>query len=161
MRSILWGILGALFFIACDGKIKASETKTLGTTWRQNDEVEFVIPQMDTLKKYNLFLNIRNSNEYPFNNIFIIASMNFPHGKVVTDTLEYRMAASDGTWLGEGIGNVKESKLWYKENISFPEAGNYILTISHAVRNNGEVGGVSQLKGILDIGYSIEETTTQ
>lgn len=161
MHSILWGILGALFFASCDSTIKVSETRNLGTSWGQNDVVEFVIPQMDSLKKYDVFLNIRNSNEYPYNNIFIIASMNFPHGKVVTDTLEYRMAAPDGTWLGTGIGSVKESKLWYKENISFPETGNYVLRISQAVRNNGEAGGVSELKGILDIGYSIEETTTQ
>ena len=161
MRSILWGILGLLIFAACDSDIVASETRTLGSSWSQHDVVEFVIPQMDTLKKFNIFFNIRNSNEYSYNNIFIIASIKFPHGKVVTDTLEYRMAASDGTWLGTGIGSVKESKLWYKENISFTETGNYVLSISQAVRNNGEVGGVSELEGILDIGYSIEETTAQ
>jgi len=69
------------------------------------------------------------------------------------------MAAPDGSWLGTGIGGVKESKLWYKENVSFFEEGNYILTVSQAVRNNGEVSGVSQLKGITEVGYSIEEAT--
>ena len=157
MRSIFLGLLAILVCASCESNIKASESRNLGASWGQDDIVEFTIPQMDTLKKYNLFLSIRNSNEYPYNNIFLIASMNFPHGKVITDTLEYRMAASDGTWLGTGIGSIKESKLWYKENISFQETGNYVLRVSHAVRNNGEVGGVSQLKGILDIGYSIEE----
>jgi gliding motility-associated lipoprotein GldH len=67
------------------------------------------------------------------------------------------MARPDGTWLGTGIGAIKESKLFYKENFSFKEAGNYSLHITHAVRNNGEVQGVSYLEGVTDVGYRIEE----
>lgn len=159
MRSIFWTLLVVMSFIACDSKTVVSEMKTLPGHWDQQDVIEFTIPQLDSLKKYNVFLHIRNTNEYPFNNLFIIASINFPHGKVVTDTLEYRMAEADGTWLGTGIGSIKESKLWYKENISFFEEGNYVLRVSQAVRNNGNVGGVSQLGGITNVGYSIEEVT--
>jgi gliding motility-associated lipoprotein GldH len=157
MRSIFLTLLIVLAFIACDNKTVVSETRTLSGNWGQQDVIEFTIPQLDSLKKYNMFLHLRNTNDYPFNNIFIIASINFPHGKVVTDTLEYRMAEPDGMWLGAGIGNIKESKLWFKENISFFESGNYTLSVSQAVRNNGDVGGVSQLSGITEVGYSIEE----
>jgi len=75
----------------------------------------------------------------------------------VTDTLEYRMANPDGSWLGNGIGSVKESKLWYKQNFTFTEQGSYRIRISHALRNNGEVDGVTNLEGITDVGYSIEK----
>ncbi len=83
--------------------------------------------------------------------------MNFPHGKTVTDTLEYRMANPDGTWLGEGIGSIKENKFWYKEDVSFFEDGVYTISIAQAVRNNGEVDGVTNLAGITDVGFSLEE----
>ena len=145
--------------VSCDSNIVVSEMKSLPEYWGQNEKLEFVIPELDSLKTYHVFFHVRNTNEYPYNNIYIIANMQFPHGKTVTDTLEYRMAAPVGTWLGTGIGEVKESKLWYKENVSFFEKGNYILTVSQAVRNNGEVSGVSQLKGITEVGYSIEEAT--
>lgn len=145
--------------VSCDSNIVVSEMKSLPGYWGQNEKLEFVIPELDSLKTYHVFFHVRNTNEYPYNNIYIIANMQFPHGKTVTDTLEYRMAAPDGSWLGTGIGGVKESKLWYKENVSFFEKGNYILTVSQAVRNNGEVSGVSQLKGITEVGYSIEEAT--
>jgi len=136
-----------------------AETQSLGDSWKQNEKIEFQIPQLDSLKTYNVFLNLRNSNEYPFNNIFLIVDMDFPHGRTITDTLEYRMAAPDGSWLGDGLGSVKESKLWYKEAIRFTEEGTYTLRVSQAVRNNGEVAGVSELKGITDVGYSIEAAT--
>lgn len=136
-----------------------SETKAMDGFWGQDEVVEFKLPQLDSLKNYNLFLNIRNTNEYKYNNIFLIVSINFPYGKTVTDTLEYRMANPDGSWMGQGVGNVKENKLWYKEGVRFFEDGNYSVNIEQAMRNNGEVEGVRKLEGITDVGLSIEEAT--
>ncbi len=146
-----------VLFISCDSNTVFSESKSLSGVWNKNETIAFSLPQLDSLKKYNLFVNLRNTNDYRFNNIFLIVSMDFPHGKTITDTLEYKMANPDGTWLGTGIGNIKENKLWYKENVSFLEKGIYKLRISHAVRNNGNVEGVKNLEGITDIGFSIEE----
>ncbi len=148
-------ILGVI--VSCSSNAAWGDAKSLPGYWDANEAISFTIPEMDSLKKYNVFLNLRNTNEYPYNNIFLIVSMKFPHGKTLQDTLEYRMAEADGTWLGNGIGSVKESKLWYKEGVSFYEEGNYTLTVSQAVRNNGDVGGVSELQGITEVGYSIEE----
>ena len=83
--------------------------------------------------------------------------MRYPNGKTAIDTLEYRMARPDGTWLGEGIGNLKQSKLVLKEKIQFNEEGEYRLEIGQALRNNGEVDGVMRLLGITDVGYTIEK----
>ena len=145
-----------VLLVGCSSDVVVSETRSIQGSWDKDNVIEFTIPQLDSVQEYNMFLNIRNTNEYRFNNLFLIVSMEFPHGKTVTDTLEYRMANPDGTWLGTGIGNVKENKLWYKENVGFFESGNYILHIGHAVRNNGDVDGVTQLEGITDVGYSIE-----
>lgn len=156
-----WIALIFVFIItfSCDTKNEAGEMKSIVGGWNINEEVQFTLPKLDSLKKYDMFLHLRNTNDYPYNNIFLIVNMSFPHGKMVTDTLEYRMAAPDGTWLGNGIGDVKESKLWYKEGVTFFESGNYSLFVSQAVRNNGKVGGVSALKGITEVGYSIQEAT--
>jgi len=126
--------------------------------WNKNEIVSFSIPPLDSTKNYNLFLHLRNTNDYKYNNLFLITEMEFPNGKTIKDTLEYKMAYPNGEWMGEGIGNVKENKLWYKEAVSFKEQGTYILRVSHAVRNNGEVDGVFKLDGITDVGYSIEQT---
>ncbi|MDC8005024.1 gliding motility lipoprotein GldH [Aureisphaera galaxeae] len=159
MRKLIGILLLPMLFTACDSQIVVSEMRDLPGNWHKDEVMEFQIPALDSLKQYNVFFHLRNTNDYPFNNIFLIASMEFPHGKTITDTLEYRMAAADGTWLGKGIGSVKESKLWYKEDVTFFEEGEYKLTVSHAVRNNGEVHGVTQLEGITEVGYSIEEAT--
>ena len=150
-----------LILVSCDSRTILGETEALPGVWNKDTEVIFDLPQMDSLKKYNVFLHVRNSNEYKYNNLFLIVSMKFPHGKTIIDTLEYRMANPDGTWLGEGIGSIKENKLWYKEKVSFYEEGTYTITIAQAVRNNGDVDGVSNLEGITDVGFSVEEASQQ
>ena len=82
--------------------------------------------------------------------------MVFPHGKTIKDTLEYRMADPSGKFLGTGMMDVKENKLWYKEDVIFQESGEYTVNIQHAMRENGKVNGVVDLEGITDIGFRIE-----
>ncbi len=153
--------LFVLLLTSCESDIVFSETRPMDGFWGENEIVEFNLPQLDSLKHYNLFLNIRNTNDYKYNNIFLIVSMEFPHGKIITDTLEYRMANPDGSWMGHGIGNIKENKLWYKENVQFFEKGNYRVSVGQAMRNNGAVEGVRKLDGITDVGFSVEEATKE
>ncbi|MDX1314061.1 MAG: gliding motility lipoprotein GldH [Eudoraea sp.] len=157
MPRILVFIILLLLFAACNGNLVFSEFQAnSGGTWSQEDVKEFIFTEEDTISSFNLFINIRNDNEYPFSNLFLITDLNFPDGTVVRDTLEYEMAMPDGKWLGKGYGSLKENKLWYKENIVFPLPGVYTLKVAHAMRQNGTVQGVSELEGITDVGFQIE-----
>ena len=160
-NSALLAIVIATLLGSCGSDIVVGDNQSMGGTWDQGQVVQFQLPELDSLKTYNVFFHIRNTNDYPYNNLYLIASMEFPHGKTIKDTLEYRMANPDGTWLGTGIGSVKESKLWYKEGVRFFEPGSYSLRVEHAMRNNGEVQGVSTLPGITEVGYSIEKSPEQ
>lgn len=154
-------ILTGLTLSSCSNEAVFSSNKTFANGWPLQDTVKVTLPQMDSLKAYNLFINVRNTNDYPYNNLFLIVNMQYPKGKSITDTLEYRMANPDGTWIGTGIGSVKESKLWYSEGLRFNESGEYVLAIVHAVRNNGAVDGVERLVGIADVGVSVELPKTE
>lgn len=148
-------ILLMILLLSCDSNIVYTEYQSLPGRWNPNDKVQFTLPEIDSTSHYNLFINLRNTHQYPFSNLFLIASINFPNGKVVSDTLEYEMALPDGRWLGKGR-KIIENKLWYKENIQFFETGTYTLEIQHAMRNLNQVEGV-QLEGVTDIGISIEK----
>ena len=67
------------------------------------------------------------------------------------------MANPDGTLLGEGFSDIKESKLWYLENFKFKKAGKYNVEVVQAVRELGKVEGVAELKGITELGLRIEK----
>ncbi len=125
--------------------------------WHKDSIITFKINPPDSTNTYNLFVNLRNNNAYKYNNLFLIVEMKFPHGKTLTDTLEYKMADPTGKFLGIGLMDIKENKLWYKENVVFKEKGIYQVNIQQAMRENGKVNGVLALEGITDIGFRIEK----
>lgn len=156
----LWlvSILITLAFSCSDNLIKSEYQATENGYWHKDSSVEFSFSEIDTVDRYNMFIAVRNDNTFRYNNLFLIAELEFPNGETVKDTLEYQMALPDGTWLGKGYGSIKENKLWYKENIVFPTSGVYKLKLEHAMRKNGSINGVENLQGITDVGFEIEKS---
>ena len=153
---VLSSILLGICMLSCDSNSVFDDYKTVSSTWNKSDIINFNIQAPDSTNAYNLFLNVRNTEDYKYNNLFLIVEMDFPHGKIIKDTLEYKMADPNGKLLGTGLGSVKENKLWYKEGVIFNESGEYIVKIQHAMRKNGVVNGIEDLEGITDIGFRIE-----
>jgi gliding motility-associated lipoprotein GldH len=147
-----------LLMVSCDSKSVYSSFKPINESWKEGQKITFNFKAPDSINEYNLYLLVRNDEAYAYSNLFLIVNMNFPNGNYITDTLQYNMAEPDGTWLGEGFTSLKESKLWYKENIIFPVKGKYKVQIEHAMRINGKVEGIKALKGIEDIGFKVEAT---
>lgn len=155
LRNSALLFLAAVFFYSCDEKRVFDEYKTVGTAWHKDSVVTFDLPQLDSTKLYNLFVNLRDNNNYKYNNLFLIVAIESPNGFTKVDTLEYQMAEPDGTLLGNGFSDIKESKLIYKENQKFK--GKYKVHIKQAVRETGKVPGVTLLDGITEVGFRIEK----
>ncbi len=147
-----------LSIVSCDEKRIFDQYQSIDEMgWSARNKVMFDFEVTDTLIKQNLFINLRNNNTYPFSNLFLITKMNFPDGKAVIDTLEYQMTDNFGVFLGQGISEIKENKLFYKEHIVFPLKGKYQISIEQAMRRNGEVEALKHLKGITEVGFRIEK----
>ncbi len=143
--------------MACNSKTTFNQYKTITNGWKKDQKIQFTLKPTDTINPHHIFINIRNDENYPFSNLFIIAKINFPDGETLSDTLQYQMAAPNGEWLGKGFTSIKENKLWYKENITFPVSGTYNISLKHAMRKNGNIEGIQNLKGITAIGISVEK----
>ncbi|MBP4138934.1 MULTISPECIES: gliding motility lipoprotein GldH [Flavobacterium] len=147
-------LVGILLF-SCDKKRVFDQYKSVGSAWHKDSIVTFDLPVLDSTKRYDLFVNLRDNNNYPFNNLFLIVAIETPNGFTKVDTLEYLMANPDGTLLGEGFSDIKESKLYFKEGVKF--RGKYKVHIKQAVRESGKIPGVQALEGITDVGFRIEQ----
>lgn len=157
-RNLLPALLLVILLWSCDSNRVYDEYESLPGGWNKDSIITFSLPEMDSIPDYNLYINVRNNNDYAFSNIFLIANIQFPQGKVITDTLEYQMALPGGEWLGTGFGDVKENKLWYKEGVRFNEPGIYKISIQHAMRRSGSEKGIENLEGITQVGLRIENT---
>lgn len=150
--------MAVLFLSSCDDRLVESDSIAFtDAKWSIDSPAIFSITPPDTIQEYDLFINLRNTGEYAFNNLYLISQIKFPYGKTVTDTLEYQMADPQGRFLGAGSRDVFENKLWLKKGVRFRESGTYQLLLKQAMRKNGDVNGVPELKGVLDVGYSIEK----
>jgi gliding motility-associated lipoprotein GldH len=156
-NSILF-ILLFLLVISCDKKRVFDQYKSVGNAWHKDSIVTFDLPKLDPKKTFNLYVNVRDNDNYPFNNLFLIVSLEQPNHQVKVDTLEYQMTNPDGTLLGDGFSDIKESKLFYKDKVTFTQKGIYKIHIRHATRQTGKIEGVTSLPGISDVGFRIEST---
>lgn len=155
IKNSVFLLLTVILFSSCDKKRVFDEYKSVGSAWHKDSIVSFDLPELDSTKRYDLFINLRDNNNYKYNNLFLIVTLEKPNGFTKVDTLEYQMAAPDGTLLGYGFTDIKESKLFYKENVTF--RGKYKVNIKQAIRETGKVPGVTLLEGITEVGLRIEK----
>ena len=121
-------------FVSCDSKSVFDEYQSLPNQWNMQNELVFQFETPDTINNYNLYINLRNNKDFKFSNLYLITGLEYPNGKTIIDTLEYKMADANGELLGEGFTNVKENKLWYKgynKHFIFHEEGTYTLKTSN------------------------------
>lgn len=157
-NSIVVFFLVVFVIISCDSKRVYDVYNTLPkNSWNKNNTIAFTFEVKDSINKKNLFINLRNNEDYAYSNLFLITQLYFPDGQIVIDTLEYDMTDVKGNFLGKGISGIKENKLFYKEKIMFPKTGTYTFKIAQAMRKNGKIEGIEELEGISQVGFRIEK----
>jgi len=66
------------------------------------------------------------------------------------DTLNCLLANDKGEWLGEGMGDIWDLSVPYKQSIGFPEKGQYTVEIKHGMR-------MQKVPMIMEIGLRVEK----
>ena len=88
--------------------------------WNIDNPAEFEFNSTDTSSYLNFFLDIRNTDKYPYRNIYCFVEMEFPNGRSLTDTIHYpSLASPEGKWTGKGIGSTYDSNILYKQGKKF------------------------------------------
>ncbi len=107
--------------------------------WSKNAKINFDVPVNDTINGYNILLSLRNDNDYPYSNCYLILNTISPKGVKIIDTLDFTLADEHGKWLGHGFGGVWSTE-YYKKNIRFPVKGIYKIQIVQAMRDEPLIG---------------------
>ena len=147
-------ILGLI--VACSEPPFFMDYRNFKGEWPASEKIVFALND-STDRPVNMMIYIRNNQHYPSSNLFLIAQLKTGDALLLCDTLEYAMANVQGQWLGKGFLEVKESKLWWKENYKLPRAKNLSLELEHASRFNGREQGMDLLEGVLGVGFGLEE----
>lgn len=137
---------------SCDpGMVYESNKDLNNNSWSTFDTLQFDFNVGDTSKWHDLYINIRNTPQYIYSNLYIFLKISAPNGNYSTDTIECVLADKKGKWLGNGTAGLLESKILYKKNIRFPVAGAYRMEYIQAMR-------VDVLSGISSMGFRLEHS---
>lgn len=148
---IISAICLSIAFTACNQNILTSQiTKLPEEGWKTENKLTYTVDVKDNSPYYNVFLNVRHADSYPFSNLFVFLTTTNPNGKTTTDTLECILANKKGEWQGDGAGDIWDNKIPLKQNLIFPLAGKYTFTFEQGMR-------INPLPLIMDFGITIEK----
>lgn len=151
MKNSLIIVFATLILTGCVKSDIYLKYKTIITSgWHKDSLCTFDIPVNDTTIRYNIYVNIRNRGEYPYQNLWLFVSKMTPDSLETKDSIECYLADKRGKWLGTGIGSVLQMSVLYQQNVKFDKKGIYKYKIIHGMRD-------TILVGINDIGMQVEK----
>lgn len=124
--------------------------------WFRSAQPEFTFDNKDTNQIYDVYINVRNAESYPFRNLFMFLHTTYPNGVKTTDTIECILADEKGKWLGSGMGDLYDNSIIYKKNTRFKQPGKYKFAFEQAMRY-GDKNVIDPLPLIMDVGITIEK----
>ena len=117
--------------------------------WNRDEPAVFHVNIEDNSQPYNLSIELRNNNSYPFSNIWLFVDYKMPNGNSRADTISADLADVYGKWYGKGM-SLYNLSIPYETLVLFPDTGTYIYSIRQGMREN-------RLKGISDIGLKVSK----
>jgi gliding motility-associated lipoprotein GldH len=105
----------------------------------------------DTLSSYNIFLVLRHTDAYHFNNLWVKIKSIAP-GDTSSATQQFDLPlATDKGWTGTGMDDIFEHRiLLYQNPVKFRKQGIYSVTLEQVMREN-------PLEEVLNIGVRLEK----
>jgi gliding motility-associated lipoprotein GldH len=154
-RSIIYLISVLAFLSACSSDAIFDNSKEISEgNWKSSDIVKFSVPITDTLQPCNFYINVRNSTDYPYSNLYLFIKTFYPNGKISVDTVECYLADAEGKWLGNRSGGRVDNRIMFRKAFRFRMLGTYSFEFEQAMRTD-------ELRGIENFGIRIEKFETE
>jgi gliding motility-associated lipoprotein GldH len=142
-----------LLFAACTLNTDVFEKNVAipGQQWESSFHPEIRFRIEDTASLYNIYLVIRHSEAYHFNNIWIQATVRQP-GETASRSQRYdlALATNEKGWMGTAMDDIYEQRILLQPQTKFRMAGEYVFSVEQAMRED-------PLQHVLNIGVRVEK----
>jgi gliding motility-associated lipoprotein GldH len=151
------------FFLVCSFLILVSCNLNTGVfekntaiprqEWQSSYKPEISFNIKDTSAFYNIYIVLRHSDAYNYNNIWLNLHRKGPDTSY-THQLEVTLANTkeNNSWLGTGMDDIWETRTRINQTpIQFRRAGNYEFVLEQIMRED-------PLNHVLNVGIRIEKT---
>ena len=124
-----------------------------GQQWESSfkPRIEFTIKEQDTSYLYNIYLVLRHSDAYNYNNIWVKGTVQEPGDTAVrSQRYDLVLATNDKGWLGSGMDDIYEHRVLVQPGTKFRKPGTYSFMIEQIMRED-------PLKHVLNVGVRVEK----
>jgi len=144
-------VLSVLLMFACDRTRVYEEWHDMkDMVWIEDSTYSFTFEVEDTLSLYNLNFGIRNTNFYPYQNIWLLTSIDGEqNGFSYQDTIQLVLANKSGKWFGKRSASIYTYVTPLYRQLPISKGGEYTFSIKHGMRKDS-------LNGVSSIGFRIE-----
>jgi len=149
--SILLCILCSLQLSSCQPIGVFEKNASFKTQeWPSSNKPSFSFNIQDTTAAYNIFLVLRHTDAYGFNNIWVKVTRQGPD-TTYAQQMDLRLATNNQGWLGTGMDDIWEHRIPITQSAArFRRSGNYSFTLEQVMRQD-------PLKHVLNAGIRIEK----
>jgi gliding motility-associated lipoprotein GldH len=121
--------------------------------WNHNSPAVFNVTIDDNTKVYDVSIMLRNSDAYPFRNIWLLIDRKAPDGSNHTDTISADLVTPHGKWRGSGL-SLYNLSIPYETDVLYPDTGVYVYAVRQGMQ-------VNPLKGISDVGLKVSKKSVE
>ena len=150
LRSLFY--ITALFLFASCSKLGLYEKsfRIPNQSWSYSNKPTFTFNIPDTASLYNIYIVLRHTDGYRYNNIWLKLGSQAPGDSMRYQNINLKLGDDKG-WEGQGMDDIFEIRKNITPGpVSFNKPGKYIFTIAQIMREE-------DLKHILDVGIRIEK----
>ena len=152
MKRFLFISLLSFLIISC-GKINLFEKQAQipSQQWFYNNVPQFTFNIEDTSSLYNVYIVLRHTDLYNYNNIWLRIGSKAPRDSMHFQNINLILASDSKGWEGTGTDYIFEVRKAISPGpVSFKTLGDYTFSIAQIMREN-------PLRYILNVGIRIEK----
>ena len=134
-RLYLLLVLFIVMATSCDtNTIYSKFQKVDKDGWTVKESLPFEFEIKDTEQPYDIEVAVRHDKNYEYSNLWVKVVND--DGKIFEDEkpTQLKLADKTGQWLGKCSNTYCTQKVLLKENFSFPDTGEYALSVRQHMR---------------------------
>lgn len=158
MKQILTFFTVALLLCSCNHwdelRVFEKNIPVPGYEWSYDFKPSYAVQITDTAALYNIYVTFRHTAAYPFSNIWLLITTEYPGEKPVTSRVELPLADVGGKWLGSGMDGIFDHRIPIQRHAKFNKKGIYHFSFEQNMREN-------PLPHVMSVGLRIEKAGTE
>lgn len=139
IRPFVYSLVVMIIFAAASCRqveVFEKNTSIPGYKWAADFAATGTFKIEDTLSSYNLYLVLRHTDAYNYNNIWLNVGLQSPGDSLFFQKVDISLGNDATGWEGTGMNDIWEVRKPLALNRRFKKKGEYHFSIFHIMRDN-------------------------